>query len=404
MAGGTYDIIIIGGGLGGATLAQAMAEHGARVLVLEREQQFKDRVRGEIMAPWGVAETQALGIYELLRDTCAQETRWFSFYVGPEPGAPRDLRATTPQRAPGFALYHPAMQEVLLQAAADAGAEVRRGVSARAVQPGAMPTVVVEQAGHVEALHARLVVGADGRGSLVRKWTGFPVQQDPERLLISGVLYDEMWTPQEDTGYYVMNPSLGQAAGLFPQGQGRVRAYLIHTKATSARLQGTAALPRFVEESVKTYAPAQWYAGARAIGPLATFDGAETWVNHPYKAGVVLIGDAAAASDPTWGQGLSLTLRDARVLRDQLCAQDDWEAACHAYAAEHDRYYGVIHTVDNWLTELYLALGPEAEARRARALPLIAQDVTRVPDHIISGPDLPLHETVRQRFFGEAES
>jgi 2-polyprenyl-6-methoxyphenol hydroxylase-like FAD-dependent oxidoreductase len=296
------------------------------------------------------------------------------------------------------------MQEALLQAAADAGAEVRRGVSARAVQPGAMPTVVVEQAGRIEELHARLVVGADGRGSLVRKWTSFPVQQDPERLLISGVLYDEMWTPQEDTGYYVMHPSLGQAAGLFPQGQGRVRAYLIHTKATSVRLQGAAALPRFVEESVKTYAPAQWYAGARAIGPLATFDGAETWVDHPYKAGVALIGDAAAASDPTWGQGLSLTLRDARVLRDQLCAHDDWEAAGHAYAAEHDRYYGVIHTVDNWLTELYLALGPEAEARRARALPLIAQDGTRVPDHIISGPDLPLHETVRRRFFGEEES
>ena len=56
--------------------------------------------------------------------------------------------------------------------------------------------------------------------------------------------------------------------------------------------------------------------------------------------------------------------------------------------AEHDRYYGVIHTVDNWLTEFSLALGPEAEARRARALPLIAQDGTRVPDHIISGPDL----------------
>lgn len=87
------------------------------------------------------------------------------------------------------------------------------------------------------------------------------------------------------------------------------------------------------------------------------------------------------------------------------CApKEDWNAAGHAYAVEHDRYYGIIHTVDNWLTELYLALGPEAEARRARALPLITQDVTRVPDHIISGPDLPLHETVRRRFFGEEES
>ena len=35
MASGTYDIIAVGGGLGGATLAKAMAAHGARVLVLD---------------------------------------------------------------------------------------------------------------------------------------------------------------------------------------------------------------------------------------------------------------------------------------------------------------------------------------------------------------------------------
>jgi len=51
-----YDIITVGGGLAGATLAKAMAENGARVLVIERERQFKDRVRGEGTFPWGVAE------------------------------------------------------------------------------------------------------------------------------------------------------------------------------------------------------------------------------------------------------------------------------------------------------------------------------------------------------------
>ena len=53
MAGGVYDVITVGGGVGGAAFAIVMAEHGARVLVLERERQFKDRVRGEYMAPWG---------------------------------------------------------------------------------------------------------------------------------------------------------------------------------------------------------------------------------------------------------------------------------------------------------------------------------------------------------------
>src|SRR5215469_16479442 len=48
-----YDVITVGGGLGGAALAKVMAEQGARVLVLEREHQFKDRIRGEFLAPWG---------------------------------------------------------------------------------------------------------------------------------------------------------------------------------------------------------------------------------------------------------------------------------------------------------------------------------------------------------------
>jgi flavin-dependent dehydrogenase len=42
-----YDIVTIGGGLAGASLAKVMAERGVRVLVLERDTRFKDRVRGE---------------------------------------------------------------------------------------------------------------------------------------------------------------------------------------------------------------------------------------------------------------------------------------------------------------------------------------------------------------------
>jgi len=53
MATTNYDIITIGGGLGGAALAKVMAEHGASVLVLESETSFKDRIRGETMVSWG---------------------------------------------------------------------------------------------------------------------------------------------------------------------------------------------------------------------------------------------------------------------------------------------------------------------------------------------------------------
>jgi choline dehydrogenase-like flavoprotein len=47
-----YDIITIGSGIAASALAKAMAEHGAKVLVLEREVKFKDRVRGEGLVCW----------------------------------------------------------------------------------------------------------------------------------------------------------------------------------------------------------------------------------------------------------------------------------------------------------------------------------------------------------------
>ena len=63
-----YDLGIIGGGIAGSSLAYSMARAGARVLLLESEIEFRDRVRGEILCPWGVAEIRSLGLSGALRN------------------------------------------------------------------------------------------------------------------------------------------------------------------------------------------------------------------------------------------------------------------------------------------------------------------------------------------------
>ena len=396
-----YDIITVGGGLGGASLARSMAERGARVLVLERETRFRDRVRGEAMAPWGVADAKLLGIHELLLGLGGRELRWADNYMGSQVVQHRDLIETTPQRAGWLTFYHPAMQEKLLAAAAQAGAELRRGVKVNSVTPGAPPSVEIDTAGSVERIAARLVVGADGRSSMARKWAGFKQSHDAPRMLLAGLLFDGMSFP-EDTFHIAMMPGSGHTAFVFPQGGGRVRAYFgYHQDTIARRIQGDSDVARFIEAAENIGLPREYFAGATAAGPLASFDGADNWVEHPYRDGVVLIGDAAATSDPTWGQGLSLTARDVRVLRDCLIADDDWQAACEAYAAEHDRHYGAVHRTDCWMAELFLEIGSEADARRTRAMPLIAQDPDRIPDVATSGPEAPSNEETRRRLFGE---
>jgi hypothetical protein len=65
----------------------------------------------------------------------------------------RNLRATTPQQLPLFSFPHPVMQETLLAAAENAGAEVRPGVSVEHIECGTEPTVIVN--GHSHATPSR---------------------------------------------------------------------------------------------------------------------------------------------------------------------------------------------------------------------------------------------------------
>jgi 2-polyprenyl-6-methoxyphenol hydroxylase-like FAD-dependent oxidoreductase len=292
------------------------------------------------------------------------------------------------------------MQEILLAAADGAGAEVRRGAVVREIRPGTKPVVVVEQDGESEEITAKLIIGADGRSSQCRRWGSFEVKRDAPFLIIAGVLLENMRTP-DDTGQIRTNPQNSHGAYFFPQGGGRVRAYCAWPCAEGFRLQGEKDLSRFIDVAAAAGASRELFEGARAAGPLASFDAADTWVDHPYSDGLVLIGDAAASSDPSWGQGLSLTLRDVRVLRDRLLSTADWEEAGHDYAREHDRHYGVIHDVTLAMDDMFMRSGPEYDALRVRALPVIAQNPMIVPDHIFSGPDLPWTDEVRRAFFAE---
>lgn len=62
----SYDVVTVGGGLRDAGFAKLMAARGAKMLVLERTTEFRDRGRGEVLMPWGVAEARRLGLEELL--------------------------------------------------------------------------------------------------------------------------------------------------------------------------------------------------------------------------------------------------------------------------------------------------------------------------------------------------
>ncbi len=402
-----YDAICIGGGLAGATLAKVLSEAGLRILVLERELTFKDRVRGEQMHPWGVAEARTLGLYDLLMDTCGNEVRyWSSQLVGFSGVARRDLVDTSPHRAGSLNFFHPEMQTVILGAAEKAGATVLRGARVIELLSNGGPGVRIQpEADGERDFHARLLIGADGRNSMCRRWGRFHVERDPPGMTIAGLRMDGLAAPEDTMSGYV-NPRVGMLALSVPLGNGGFRVYVGRHKNENSQSppvwSGNESIPRFVSAAIEVGMPESWFkSDFQATGPLASYDAADSWVTHPHDRGVVLIGDAAASNDPCFGCGLSLTLRDVRVLADHLLATSDWTEAADAYAKEHDIHYGTIHRMTNWARRMNLDPAPEAAELRQRALPQLVADRTRGLDIVGLGPDFPADEAHRKRFFCE---
>jgi menaquinone-9 beta-reductase len=391
-----FDVVICGGGLGGAALGKVLAEAGVRTLILERETQFRDRVRGEAMLPWGAPDVAALGL-----DAAFDSAGAVDVPLWEEARGQRDLHQTTPSRRGFRNFYHPAMQEALLAAASYAGATVRRGVRVTGVTPGSVPRVTFAANGAAQHVQAELVAGADGRDSRVRQWAGFARRQDPPRMIIAGLLWEGLPLPA-DTSRMILRPDLLAVSFIFPQDAGRFRVYFAAAEyAGYPRLSGARDVSRFVECCTSLGLPPELFAGAEPAGPLASFNAAATWVDHPYRDGVVLIGDAAASSDPTWGSGLSLTVRDVRLLSDRLAELGDLRHAADAYAADHDQMWGRLHHLHNWVSIMAFDTGPEADARRARAFAAIRNEPGRALDLVGLGPDQPVDDALRQRYFAE---
>ncbi|CAN5644542.1 hypothetical protein BH23CHL2_BH23CHL2_03480 [soil metagenome] len=393
-----YDLIIVGGGIAGSTLAMVMAQTGAAVLILEREECFRDRIRGEGVHVWGTVDANELGVRDILLNHCAHELTSVTRYSDESIEVQRNLVETTPSGGRELTFFHPDMQETLVQAAHDAGAEVWRGAGVSDVQPGDPPTIQVAHSGDRHQLSARLVVGADGRRSRVRNWTGFETRRDPNNMLIAGALVSGI--PADTHSLQVFSsPGAAWNTQFLPLGNGSYRCYFVTgDRCRHTPIGGIAGIKKLFEYARDSRVPRSWLDEMSITGPLASFESASWWVDHPYRDGVALIGDAAAAPDPCFGSGLSMALRDVRLLRDRLLADSDWNRAATGYAEAHDTTFAALHRLECWVSEGYYSVAPEKEHIREHAESALKQG--DAPDLVGRGPDQPSDEAARLRFLG----
>ena len=393
------DVAIVGGGVAGAALGARLAGAGLGVVIAEREARFRDRVRGEGIHPWGVREAARLGLLPALGDAGAQELPLWQPYEDRVPAEPYRWADDDPDGVAEWSVGHPALQEASLACAERRGARVLRPAQVVGYRRSDGSVLTIEhQAGPVE-IRARLVVGADGRRSVARRWIGAETERDPVHHAVGGCLFAGAAVDPE-RAHDATFP--GGRALLFPQRGDLARAYLIVTDAEGKRIgrDGAAGFraalaARFPEGALH---------GAEARGPAAFFPNADIWSSRLAGAGVVLVGDAAGANDPSLGQGLSLAFWDARVLGDLLGAERDWELATRAFTEARARVFDTVRQHARWTGSLVVDEGPEADARRDRVARARETDpgAGGFASIIARGPEgLVADEDARRRFFGE---
>ena len=189
-----YDVAIVGGGPVGSVCALAYARKGARVVLLEASPEASKRLAGEWLHPPAVRILREIGIG---LDTQPPIGAGNGFVVCPEDDS-EPIILPYPDGAHGLACEHAVLVSHLHEAIESKSsidfilnAQVREVVDGR---------ITFTRNGTDESVAAARIVGADGRGSVVRRSLGLPTNHKTCSWMV-GVLVDDVTLPLEGYGY-----------------------------------------------------------------------------------------------------------------------------------------------------------------------------------------------------------
>ena len=356
------DVLIAGGGIAGAASAAALSSLGLSVLIIEPKSSHGRRLAGELIHPPGIDGLKQLGLLDEDSDI-GSEIKGFAIFPYEAEGQNSEtvklpyseIRALAHG---GMAIEHEALKNHLLDKVKTfSGVEVWMGSRVTSIEETgadhAYTAIVHSDEGNDTRISARLIIGADGPMSQVRKLTGIP----HETYRYSGMLgvdVEDTHLPNTGFGNIFLNPVGISYAYSVGNGRARVMFEILRGDDSKESLQ----------EHLRCYPPAFRADIEKALQndkPMAAANYRivpETSV----KANIALLGDARGCCHPLTASGITTAVKDAQNLRDALIATNlDFQAALRRYAKVSGRIQLTRRTLSEELREAFLSHTTEAK-------------------------------------------
>jgi len=314
MSAPRVDVVVVGAGPAGAATAILLAEHGLHVIVLDRGSLPRPKICGEYLSPEAARVLDRLGVLKAV-DVAGAAAIHGMRITAPDgtaiTGHYRDVGAWRPYRQHAMGVARETLDGAMVERVRALPVDLREHarVVDLIVEQGVVTGVrVADRDARVHDVRARLVVGADGRASVVAERLGCRRPHALRRMAL--VTYVAGLESCRDLGEIFVDPP--DYAILNPIAPDRVNLALVvplaHAVRWSDRLDDfMAARVRQLPHLARRLAGATRVAPIRALGPLAHR------VALPKTGGVLLVGDAGGFYDPFTGEGVFTALRSAEL-------------------------------------------------------------------------------------------
>jgi flavin-dependent dehydrogenase len=348
------EAIVVGGGPAGSTLAALLAERGHRVLLLDKTAFPRHKACSDYVNPEGTRLLGALGLAGEIAALGAHAVAAMQVHAPAGAAFLADFHAAEAgRRATG--LTRRKLDALLLERAVAAGVEVRQHSHVREVrvERGRVVGVAATVDGVREDLRAPLVVGADGRASIVSRALGLDIEN---RLLRRTGLVAHYRGARGLDAWGEMHVHAHGYAGLAPLEEGLTNVAFVSDAAAVATKPGSLA-DYFEAGLAQMPAVAEKLAGAERVGPIRGVGPMAHRTRRAAGSGYLLVGDAAGFLDPFTGDGVAEALRGALlaapIASAALRAGDVSAAALVPYRAARRRAFWAKRQVA-WLVQGFI--------------------------------------------------